>query len=446
MFVELKKEFQGRPAGERIDVSEADAQKLVSQGVAAQVPAGDALNHLVTQLSDSVASAMTRNIDNIVNLAVDKFQAAQVLARKHAVPAIFGESEKGDPKKCFGDWLCAVARGDRKYLESHYQSEFVQYSAKAAMGEASGVTGGYIVPPEYAQELMGLVAEKSVMRPNAYVQPMASATLSMPFLDVTTAQAAGTSPFFGGVRFTWTEEAQTRTETEPAFKMLELKAHELSGYAVSSNVLLQDAAIGLEKFLMTMFSQATAWYEDYAFIQGNGTGKPMGLVNANCAVKFNRSGGAGTQTFSLSDASKMLSRLLPASLKSAIWIVHPYALPGLTQLADASGRVVWIANEKTGIGGAAQGFVPGTLFGLPVYVSEKCTIYGGAGDIILTDPALYVIGDRMQVEIRASEHVNFLTNQMTWRVVERIDGQPWLDKPVTLADGSSTVSSIVMIN
>jgi HK97 family phage major capsid protein len=210
---------------------------------------------------------------------------------------------------------------------------------------------------------------------------------------------------------------------------------------------LQDAAIGLEKFLMTLFGQAAAWYEDYAFIQGNGVGKPMGLVNANCAVKFNRSGGAGTPTFSLSDASKMLSRLLPASLKSAIWIVHPYALPGLTQLADASGRVVWIANEKTGIGGAAQGFVPGTLFGLPVYVSEKCAIYGsGAGDIILTDPALYVIGDRMQVEITASEHVNFLTNQMTWRVVERIDGQPWLDKAVTLADGSSTVSSIVMIN
>ena len=39
---------------------------------------------------------------------------------------------------------------------------------------------------------------------------------------------------------TWTEEAQTRTETEPAFKQMELKAHELSGYAVSSNVLVHD--------------------------------------------------------------------------------------------------------------------------------------------------------------------------------------------------------------
>jgi HK97 family phage major capsid protein len=64
-------------------------------------------------------------------------------------------------------------------------------------------------------------------------------------LDVTTVQASGTSPFFGGVILNWTEEAQTRTETEPQFKMLELKAHELSGYAVSSNILLQDASFGL---------------------------------------------------------------------------------------------------------------------------------------------------------------------------------------------------------
>jgi HK97 family phage major capsid protein len=61
------------------------------------------------------------------------------------------------------------------------------------------------------------------------------------------------------------------------------------------------------------------------------------------------------------------------------------------------------------------------------------------------DPKYYVIGDRMSLEIAASEHVNFLKNQMTWRIVERIDGRTWLDKPITLADGSSTVSPFVTV-
>ena len=51
----------------------------------------------------------------------------------------------------------------------------------------------------------------------------------------------------------------------------------------------------------------------------------------------------------------------------------------------------------------------------------------------------------MELEVAASEHVNFLKNQMTWRVVERIDGQPWLSGAVTLADGSSTVSPFVTV-
>ena len=52
----------------------------------------------------------------------------------------------------------------------------------------------------------------------------------------------------------------------------------------------------------------------------------------------------------------------------------------------------------------------------------------------------------MQVEIAASEHVNFLKNQITWRVVERLDGQPWLSGPITLQDTTTQVSPFVVLN
>ena len=235
----------------------------------------------------------------------------------------------------------------------------------------------------------------------------------------------------------WTEEAQTRTETEPQFKMMELKAHELSGCSVSSNVLLADAAFGLEKFLFTLFGQAIAWFEEYAFLQGNGVGKPQGMLTAAASVSVTRQGANLVQ---FADVAGMLGLLLPASLKRAIWAIHPYVLPELVQLADAGGRVVWVPNN-----GGAQDSVPGTLFGLPVFTTEKLPALGTSGDILLIDPQLYVIGDRMQIEVAASAHVNFLKNQMTWRVVERVDGQPWLDSAVTSQDGASTVSPFVAL-
>jgi HK97 family phage major capsid protein len=97
------------------------------------------------------------------------------------------------------------------YLEKHYGSKFNEWHQKAALGEASGVTGDYTVPPEFYQQLMTIMAEETFIRPNAFVVPMAGATLQIPYLDVSTVQSAGVSPFFGGVQMYWTAEGQTRT-------------------------------------------------------------------------------------------------------------------------------------------------------------------------------------------------------------------------------------------
>ena len=444
MFVQLTKEWKNKPAGEKIDLADELAELMIGQGLAQKLTE-DPVNHIIGEALHRATDKWAQSMDQVINLALKKVAEAQSQSRKNAVPAIFGASGEGDPKKNFGDFCLAVARGDRKYLEKHYNSTFVEYTAKAALAEASGVTGGYVVPPEFYQGLMQISAEDTFFRQRAFVMPMASATLMFPYLDITTVQAAGVSPFFGGVQMFWTEEAQTRTETEPQFKQMELKAHELSGYAVSSNVLLQDAAFGLEKFLMTLFGKAVGWFEEYAFLQGNGVGKPIGVLNAGAAIKCGGASGGGTRKTAnqvqYADVATMLSRLLPMSQKRALWACNPYVLPQLLQLSDAGGRLVWVPNQA-----GAQDKVPGTLFGLPVVTTEKLPTLGTAGDVILIDPALYVIGDRMQIEIAASEHVNFLKNQMTWRVVERVDGQPWLEKPITLQDGSTQVSPFVILN
>ncbi len=91
-------------------------------------------------------------------------------------------------------------------------------------GESSGVTGGYVVPPDFYQQLLAIATEAATLRQRAFVQPMASATPQFLYLDITTVQSAGNSPFFGGVIASWTGETQTRQATEPQFKMMELKA------------------------------------------------------------------------------------------------------------------------------------------------------------------------------------------------------------------------------
>src|SRR5262249_23091286 len=297
---------------------------------------------------------------------------------------------------------------------------------------------------EFYQQLLTIKAEETFVRPRAFVMPMGSATLQLPYLDVTTVQSAGVSPLFGGVQMYWTAEAQTRTETEPQFKQMELKAWELSGYSVSSNVLLQDSIAGLEKFLLTLFARAIAWFEEYAFLQGNGAGKPLGILSANATVATgNNVGKTGRETansVTFGDVAVMWSKLLPQSWGKAVWAFSPSVVPQLLQLKDGANRAIFISIDQ-GITKTPNW----SLLGRPAFPTEKLPALSTKGDLILIDPSLYVIGDRMSIEIAASEHVNFLKNQMTWRPVQRVDGQPWLERPITLQDGATQVSPFVIL-
>jgi HK97 family phage major capsid protein len=444
MLIKLKQDFVGSAAGKVLDVAESEGKMLIDKGIAD--PAGDeALSPVIAKAMETAMNRVSESMGQIIDTTLKRFQEAQEQARRNSVPAIFGQSGDGDPKKNFGDWLSHAIKATTgkgrepydaaDYLERTYQQS--QYQQKAALGESSGVIGGYTVPTQFADQIQQLMVEDTFIRPRAFVQPMASAVMAIPYLDVTTAQPAGVSAFFGGMQAAWTAEAQTRTEYEPQFKQLELRPWELSAYSVSSNVLLQDSAIGLEKFLMALFAKVIGWTEEYAFLQGNGVGKPQGMLTCNALIAVTR---AVAGKISYADVASCISRILPSSLQRAIWVIHPYGLVDLVQLRDTAGRVVWV----DAMGGAQKG-IPGFLFGRPVFVSEKVPTYGTKGDLSLLDPGLYIIGDRMALEVAASEHVNFLKNQMTWRVVERVDGQPWLEKAITLADGTSTVSPFVTV-
>ena len=126
---------------------------------------------------------------------------------------------------------------------------------KTAMAPSSGVVGGYAVPTQFVKEIMPIVAELGFVRKRAQIVHMTSSTLAYPLLDVVTAQAAGTSPFSGGLLMNWLADSATRTETDPQFKQLELKAWELSGVTTISQPLYEDG-VNFANYLTVLIANA----------------------------------------------------------------------------------------------------------------------------------------------------------------------------------------------
>lgn len=343
---------------------------------------------------------------------------------------------RDEPK--LSGFLHAVKMNDRHTLKSVYGSEYQTQSntvSKATMGEASGQIGGYLVPTDFTTQILGAVAENSIIYRRANVIPMGSRETQCPYVNAETAQSAGTSPFFGGVKFTWGSEPAPLGATNPTFRQMSLVAWDLLGYATVSNQWLMDAGEQGDAYLIDLLGKAAAWYADYAFFNGTGIADsmPLGILNATGAKSVSR---AGANSINIVDIATMAGSLMPASWSTAIWACSPGAILKIAQIASEALESSHDLNS-----GAS-----GSLLTRPLYVTEKLPALGTRGDIILIDPMMYAVGVRQEVLIEASTlGPTFRTNQTDFRVWLRMDGKPQFSSTITLQDGATTVSPFVVL-
>jgi len=307
-------------------------------------------------------------------------------------------------------------------------------SLKNDLSSVKPSDGGFLIPEMLRAELLRVALERAIVRSRARVIPMDSLTVPFPMVDST----SNVSSVYGGVTGFWTEEGATLTESQPRFGRVELKANKLVLYTEVPNELIRDARPSMEAFIGEIFPEAIAWFEDVAFFVGGGVGEPLGFLNAPAAVNVDRTG-ASSGTVVWADIVNMYVRMLPQSLDRAVWIVSPDTVGALLNMVFTG------STNPILLGGggfpSGAGATPITILGIPVIVSEKARALGTTGDINLVDFGFYLIGDRQAMSARQSEDFRFQNDVTAFRVIERLDGRPWLSSPITPQNGSANTLS-----
>ena len=377
----------------------------------------------LSQLPFGNAAAGAQAIYRQLNLSADQMQQIAATGRGPGAE-ISGQFEN------LGEFLTLA----------HHRSAHDDRRLRPAniLGESSGDAGGFLVPEEYRAQLLRMALEGAVVRPRARIVPMAGLTVRYPAIR----DASHASTVYGGVSASWVPEAGdvSSTTNEPTFSQVALTAKKLTGYTVAGNELLADSAIALEAILLQLFGEAIRYFEDDAFLTGVGGGQPLGVLNADALVSVAKEAGQSADTIVWENLVKMFSRMLPASMMSAIWYANPDTLPELATMSLAvgtGGAPVWLAN---GVGG-----VPNSILGRPLVFTEKAETVGDAGDIVFSDFDYYLIGDRQAMSVASSPHVRFTTDQTVWRLTERVDGRPWIDTALTPRNSSATLSPFVSL-
>lgn len=304
-----------------------------------------------------------------------------------------------------------------------------------ALSSNDGASGGFLVPETMRSELLSLSLENGVVRPRATVIPMSTPRTLLPSVDST----SNVSSVFGGITAYWTEESGALTASNPTFARTVLDAHKLTAYTEVPNELLADG-IAFEAFLQSAFPAALAFYEDDAFLNGNGVGQPEGLYNANAGVSVTKETGQPNDTIVWENVVKMYARMLPGSLNTAVWLASPDTFPELATMAlsvGTGGSAVWLNNGVQG--------PPMTILGRPVIFTEKAPKLGDAGDLTFVDLKYYLIGDRQMMTATSSPHFKFQTDETAFKVISRVDGKLWLNSAITPKNAGPTLSPVVKL-
>jgi HK97 family phage major capsid protein len=298
--------------------------------------------------------------------------------------------------------------------------------------------GGFLVPETLRSQLLQIALDLAVVRSRATVVPMESARVPMPMIDSTT----NAGSVYGGMIAYWGEESAALTDASPKFGRAVLDAKKLTGLSVVPNELLQDSLISFAALVETLWPQALAFFEDVAFMSGTGAGEPSGFLGAgnSAGVAVAKETGQAADTIVVENVIKMYSRMLPSSLARGIWVCSPEAIPELFTMAlsvGTGGGPVMLTN--------VAGPAPMTIFGRPLVVSEKAGRLGDRSDLAFVDLSYYLIGDRQTMTASSSTDWKFGNDQTAFRIIQRVDGRPWLQSAITPQNGGPTLSPFVEI-
>lgn len=237
----------------------------------------------------------------------------------------------------------ALETGISAFQSDEYKDAFSAYVKRGeekSLSVGSNPDGGYLVPDQTATEITRLLTAVSPIRSIAGVREISSSVYKKP--------VSISGPAVG-----WVGETAARPETSSqTLAEVTYQTMELYAMPAATSAFLDDAVVDVGQWIADEINTAFAEQETAAFVNGDGTNKPTGFLQATQVAQGSWSwGNVGyvatgvSGDFPVSDESDALIDLVYA-LKSgyrqnAIWVMNRQTQAAVRKIKDADGNYIW---------------------------------------------------------------------------------------------------------
>ena len=273
-----------------------------------------------------------------------------------------------------------------------------------ALTVGTAATAGNLAPAEYVNELIKVISEISPVRSVARVRQTSNKEIEVPSKTATFAAA-------------WTAEGGTRTETTGYTTSLNtIPTHELYALVDISGALLEDSVFDLEAEMNTEFAEQFAKAEGAAFLTGNGTNKPTGILDGTTVASTTAAAAAAIATDDLMD---LVHGLQSEYARNAAFMLNRTTLGEIRKLKDTAGQYIF----QTGFSG--QSGLPNTILG-HAYVEavDMADIAAAAKPVVFGDYRRgYMIVDRVALSVLRDPYSQASTGNVRYIARRRVGGE-----------------------
>ncbi len=335
----------------------------------------------------------------------------------------------------------AMARGDHVGgMQTGFSDRRLMYDdkriqASTGLEESTPSLGGFLVQEDFSNELLGAAQAQSVLFPRTRKFRLSTNANSIKIPGVDEKSRIDGSRA-GGIRAYWEGEGASLTASKPKFRNVELSLKKLTGLVYVTDEMLADSSI-LEGFIRTSFEEEFSFKIDDAILRGTGAGQPKGILNGPALVSV--SGASSANTIVAADIIAVYARMYPGSMARSQWYANIDTTPQI-MVTTLGNNPLWLPGGQL----AAAPF--GALLGKPINYIEQAATVGDVGDLMLLDLSQYLILEKGGLQAAASMHVQFLTDEMVFRFILRMDGQSAWHSALTPYKGSNTQSPFVTIS
>jgi HK97 family phage major capsid protein len=356
-----------------------------------------------SRYASSIASADV--VENLANgegvKTVENVKVGEARGAKAEAKDILESKNLG---RFFG--IIARARQGEMFLSDGEKEFLRQGLQRKAMAEMTDSAGGYLVPIEWMDDILGLLRAQSIVR---RANPR-----EIPFgkLMNQTSISSGASASYTGENLRIAPSEMTFAEAPL------LTPKNLTALVPVSNYLLADAP-NADGIIRDDLVEVIALREDIEFLRGTGAGgAPLGLRNKVGVTLDPLTVPANGFQPTLADLRRIRAtfRNQNAGAVRLAWFFHPGFLTYLETLTDGDGRFLVDANLLQEDAGGLNG----TFDGVPFYTSTQipANLTQGAStnatDLMIVNLAETIIGMNQDLEVQVSSEASWSSDGTNW--------------------------------